>query len=433
MARRKDNRNNESLIDVVFPDTLDLECQVLSDLIQNPEMIVAAQSGLRFCDWETEGTWQVLCELSGKGITPDLTMLQAKVSMEIVTRIARATPAGPMQTEQHIQALRQMSVRHELYDKAREIVFDSVNPGSDFDKLISMPGKLNAAISGNTGYGNTARTLSEVYNDFANEIEMIQKGETTRVPTGIPGLDKITYSGFNAGNLIVLAARPSIGKSALMLQMALAAARGGFPALIESLEMTESEIMDRLTWSTGLVTPIQRGNNTVAFDNLERAFREFQDIPVFINDKPKSLDQLCGDIIMENQRGRCSIAFIDHLGKIRPSDNKQPRYQVLGEMTKRLKDLSKECKIPVVLLCQLNRNLESEGRPPQLYDLRDSGEIEEDADIVLMLERAAHSKDDPDINMWVRKNRQGPADVCIYLTGSRYMTVFESRDPARMS
>ena len=103
--------------------------------------------------------------------------------------------------------------------------------------------------------------------------------------------------------------------------------------------------------------------------------------------------------------------IIDYLGLIRHTNSRQPLYQIVAEVTKRLKQVAKECRIPIVLLCQLNRASAAENRPPALYDLRDSGSIEQDADIVLMLERDndyLHAVTDTTsgcINMWIRKNR----------------------------
>ena len=141
------------------------------------------------------------------------------------------------------------------------------------------------------------------------------------------------------------------------------------------------------------------------------------------------MDDICNDIMLQHQRGRCAIAFIDHLHIISGGNNRLTTYQQVKERTGRLKQLAMECNIPVVLLCQLNRLSENENRPPNLRDLRDSGSIEEDADIVLMLARHTNALSDPDSDMWVRKNRQGRADVCVELTGdfSTGFTVFRER------
>lgn len=107
------------------------------------------------------------------------------------------------------------------------------------------------------------------------------------------------------------------------------------------------------------------------------------------------------------------MAFIDYLGLIRADGyGNEKLYQTIGRITGAMKVTAKQAKIPIVLLCQLNRESAKSGRAPELYDLRDSGSIEQDADIVLMLENT----EEGDVNMWVRKNRQGRRDFAVVLS-----------------
>jgi replicative DNA helicase len=117
--------------------------------------------------------------------------------------------------------------------------------------------------------------------------------------------------------------------------------------------------------------------------------------------------------------GKCELAIIDYLGRI-DTDSKENIYTRVSRITGKLKDIAKANNIPIVLLCQLNRDVVNENRSPRLSDLRDSGSIEQDADIVLMLE----NKDDDGLTMWVRKNRQGRKDFPINLRHNDSYTVF---------
>ena len=308
----------------------------------------------------------------------------------------------------------------------------SVNNGSDLNDLIARPGKLIDEIAHNIRSGESTESIAKVLNDLADSIQTNQvdqaQGKRTRVPSGFRMLDALTYSGFNAGNLVILSARPSVGKTAVMLQMALSATRAGFPATIFSLEMTNQELAQRLLFSTGEITPAQIAQNAIDWSDYESANGQISELPLNLNDKARTLDEICTNIVLEHQRGRCDIAFIDYLGLIQSPGARQPMYILIAERTSRLKQIAKECQIPIVLLCQLNRNIESENRPPQLYDLRDSGSIEQDADIVLMLERASRDLNDMAVNMWVRKNRQGKAgDICIELMANYTFSAFTER------
>ncbi len=420
---------------LMVPDTGKLECQVLADLIANPDIIPTVRGIIQRSAFTVPGygqTWDVLNDMVNKGITVDLSTVGARIGRATLTALLRPTPALTRETMDHCRALIEMATRRVLFLRCYDLAVRASNPGSDFSELLTIAGAISNNLMATTRTGASTRAVEDVLNELAGSIEADQVNRATgrrpRVPTGFRMLDKLTYNGFAGGNLIVLAARPSVGKTAIMLQMAVAACRAGIPATVYSLEMTNLELAQRLVFSTGLVTPGQLANNAVDWDDLERANGRFDGLPLTFNDKCQTLDELCNDIMLQHQRGRCSIAFVDHLHRIRATDPRQTFYQAITERTGRIKSLAMECVIPIVLLCQLNRMSETENRPPDLRDLRDSGSIEQDADIVLMLERATRSRSDPDINMWVRKNRQGAAgDICIELTGNRSFTVFDER------
>ena len=418
-----------------IPESMGLERQVLADLIANPDIIPTARGILNRSLFSVEAycrVWDILNDMTDQGATVDLATISSKVTRETLNDLLGPTPAGIVGTEDHCRALVEVATRRLIFFRAYDIMTRAENPGTDYSELLSMPGNLVADLTATTRAGAGTQGVADVLNELAESIQADQvngaTGKRSRVPTGIPMLDKLTYNGFLGGNLVVLSARPSVGKTAIMLQMALSASRAGFPTTVYSLEMTNRELAQRLVFSTGYVTPGQLANNTVNWTNLERANGEFDGLPLRFNDKCQTLDEICNDIKLNQARGRCSIAFIDHLHRIRATDPRQSSYQAVTERTGRFKSLAMECGIPVVVLAQLNRMSETEKRPPDLPDLRDSGSIEQDGDIVLMLERANGSRSDPDVNMWVRKNRQGEAgNICIGLTGSMSFTVFHEK------
>lgn len=427
------NKSHISTDGLEVPDSRDLERQVLADLISNPDLIPTVRGTMNRSVFSFEPftrVWDHLNDMTDQGITVDLSTISTRIDRETLMELMRPTPGLTNETMDHCRALVEMSTRRSLFLRCYEIMTRAGNPGTNYAELLSMPGNLVADIIATTRAGAATQTVDEVLNDWADMIQADQvnraTGKRSRVPTGFPSLDKLTYNGFAPGNLIVLAARPSVGKTAIMLQMALAASRAGFQATVYSLEMTNKELGQRLAISTGRVTPGQIANNTVQWPDIERAIGEFHGLPLEFNDKCQTLDDICNDIMLKHQQGRCSIAIIDHLHRIRTTDPRQSIYQAIKERSGRFKSLARECEIPVVLLAQLNRMSETENRPPDFRDLRDSGSIEEDADIVLMLERATHTRSDNNVNVWVRKNRQGPAgEICISLLGNRSFTVFE--------
>ena len=257
---------------------------------------------------------------------------------------------------------------------------------------------------------------------------MKAEGKVLRVPTGIQQLDYITYGGFNAGNLVILAARPSVGKTAIMLQMAKAAAFTGKNVNLFNLEMTNTELAQRLLFSTGHLAPLQVARGEVEWSSFELAASRFAGKPMYLNDSSRTLEEIRARIVMNVQAGKCDVAFIDYLGLIKKNSNNKTMAQAIGEITNELKNLALSCKIPIVLLCQLNRVSASEKRPPEMHDLRDSGDIEQDADIILMLERPQEDESGRAVNVWVRKNRQGAAgNVKIELVANETYTKFYER------
>jgi replicative DNA helicase len=275
--------------------------------------------------------------------------------------------------------------------------------------------------------------ISSVLNDLGTQVEEKMKekaeGKVLRTPTGFYTLDRMTYGGFNAGNLVILAARPSVGKTAVMLQMARTAAIVGKTVNIYSLEMTNTELAQRFLYATEHITPGQMASADVDWQSFEVASAQYASKPIYLSDSLFAEDEIIANITLNNQSGKCDIVFIDYLGLVMYANSKELLSNQIASFTKRLKKVAKACKIPIVLLCQLNRSSASEKRPPQLYDLRDSGSIEQDADIVLMLERATENLDGRDVNMWVRKNRQGIAgDIKVEIEGNDTFTAFKDKN-----
>lgn len=430
------NQTNNVLDGLKIPDTRGLECQVLADLISNPDIITQSRGIVArwmFYTDEFQRAWDTINDMSDHGQTIDISTVSTRVDKSTTMAILKTTPGLYMSTVDHCRALSEMATRRLVFCRAYDIMTKAGNPGTDFSNVLTMPGELVNELAGQVRPGATTQTIGEVLNEWADDLQRRSTGKLSRIPTGIPKLDGAVFGGWNGGNLIVMSARPSVGKSAVMLQMAVEAGRAGFPATIYSLEMPNTDLGQRLCCSTGEIMQRDIANDEAVkhldWSRVERAIGQFDGLPVYFNTRLFTMDEICNDIMLQHQRGRCAVAFIDHLHIIEGTNNRLTSYQIISERTRRFKLLAKECGIPVVLLCQLNRMSETENRPPDLRDLRDSGSIEQDADIVLMLSRHTNTRTDPDLDMWVRKNRQGKTDLCIELTGdvTRGFTVFNER------
>lgn len=429
-----------SLSDFPFPSSVEMEKQVIADIINNPDEISEARRVLRdnsFADEQCRTAWVTLCSKQDRGEVIDLVSAFEWLDKDFIKNsiVPLTAQSGFVSTRTHCNILASLAVRKKAYQFAVKMLQETTSNATSLEELISFPEDFTKAVKVEFASNADSIPIAEAINTLAETIQLEQeeraKGRPVKVPTGIDNLDWLTYGGFGPGQLIIVAARPSIGKTAIGLSMAKESAKAGVPATIFSLEMTNQELAQRLLLSTGMIKPQQIANGQMEWTDFETAAGEFDKAPLFFDDTSRTIDEIVARIILNHQVRKCGIAFIDYLGLIdtRTEGNK-PLYQIIAGITKRLKQTAKECRIPIVLLCQLNRASASDNRPPQLYDLRDSGSIEQDADIVLMLERPASTNDaigqEMRLNMWVRKNRQGKAgDIYIELQPDSTYTNFK--------
>lgn len=415
-----------SLAEIPFPDTGAIERQFLADCVGNPESMpdfTGIVDETMFTEESRLYIWRVLVWMFNNAQAIDLPSVVTRTGKfyidEVLSRnIESATPFTALQ---HAQQLRASAVRRRAYHSAVRLIQSATKPDTGELDVFEAAQQLTMDIQGERPIVAEA-TMDVVMDAVDAEVkenrENSASGKRTRIPTGFYTLDGLTYQGWGPGQLIILAARPSIGKTAIMLQMAKAAARSNFPATIFSLEMTKEELGKRLLFSTGKIRPFEVATGNVDGQQYAPASQEIRNLPIYINDESRTLAGLLSRITVSVMQGRCKIAFIDYLGLITIDESgRSPLYQQIAKATRELKLIAKRQKIPIVLLCQLNREAAKEDRSPQLYDLRDSGSIEQDADVVLMLEQEKRVTEDqqerPNINIWVRKNRQFQKDIKI--------------------
>lgn len=237
--------------------------------------------------------------------------------------------------------------------------------------------------------------------------DVMDAGAERPVHWGIPGLDRLT-GGMLPGQLVVVGARPSVGKSALAISVAHNAARGGRPVGLVSLEMGEHEIVQRLlAIKTGLSTQEVRRRD--AFDTVTSAMGPLSELPLYAVSPSSNLTEVIARARTLHEQRKIDLLIIDYLQLMEVGGRSDNRVQELSKITRALKRLAGELAIPVLALAQLNRGAEGH-EYPRLSDLKDSGSIEQDADIALLLHR---KDDDPAVATdllicQVAKHRNGP-------------------------
>jgi replicative DNA helicase len=284
-------------------------------------------------------------------------------------------------------------------------------------------------------------SIKDLVKKAVNTIEdyHARQGALTGLGTGFTDLDKMT-TGLHAGEMIVIAARPSVGKTSLAMNIAEHVALDEkLPVGVFSLEMTAESLVLRMLCSRARVNMRSVREGFLAerdFPKLTGAAGKIAGAPLFIDDSSGlSILQLRAKARRMHQQYGIKLFVVDYLQLLhstaKRADNRQ---QEIADISSGIKSLAKELKVPVIVLSQLNREVEREkGRPPRMSDLRESGAIEQDADLVGLLYRPSKEEDDSaerveaePINLLIAKQRNGPAGEDVHLTFLRAYTRFEN-------
>ncbi len=293
---------------------------------------------------------------------------------------------------------------------------------------------------------DTATRITESMDLAVSLVQKLLKGggEISGVSTGFIDLDRITF-GLHAQEMIVLAARPSMGKTSLALNIAETATLPRpssrcqpVPTLFFSLEMSAEQLAFRLLCSFARVSmlKIKEGFPGKEYEKkLARCANEIKDAPLWIDESGHLtiLELRAKARRMASKVKNLGLIVIDYLQLISGTDGRAPREQQISEISRGVKAMAKELKVPVLVLSQLNRDSEREKRPPRLSDLRESGSIEQDADVVMLLSRRKDKEDEDSeegrsgstIDLIIAKQRNGPVGD-VPLTFIPELTRFEN-------
>lgn len=316
--------------------------------------------------------------------------------------------------------LKQLHVQRELLNHSFELQ-NRIRSNEDIEDLLTFADKSVVSIMENTIINSQTRHISDILNTcMVNIKERIKNAENNvlnGIDTGLKQLNKI-IGGWKTG-LIVIGARPAMGKTAFALLFARKAALQNKSVCIFSLEMGSASLTDRILIAASGVDAQDFRNGRLDkndFYNIETAKSQLEKLPIYIDDKPVISVRYMRQIARKmKKQGRCDLIIIDYLQLVDASSDKKNRNreQEVSEVSRSLKLLSKEVDVPVILLAQLSRNVEQRGdKRPILSDLRESGAIEQDADIVAFIHRPEYyDKENMDIKgqseFIVSKHREG--------------------------
>jgi replicative DNA helicase len=354
---------------------------------------------------------------------------------QVSSRIPTTAQAGYF-----IEKVREQALLREIIRSATGAVEDCYGFSGGIDEFVDQIETKIFAVTQNR-VSESAKQMREPTREAMNVITkmMMKKGELTGISSGFKDLDQMMW-GFQKQEMIVLAARPSMGKTSLALNFAEAAAlpKKGPPAavLIFSLEMGASQLALRMLCSRARVNMKLLRDGLLSKNGDEQtklleAADEFSKAPIYIDDSSAiSIMQLRAKARRIHSRTPLGFIVVDYLQLLSPTDPKVPREQQVAEASRGLKAIAKELDVPVLVLSQLNRSSEKDNRTPKISDLRESGSIEQDADVVLMLARPKDADEKFQVaadsaELIVAKQRNGPVGE-LKLTFLRDITRFEN-------
>jgi len=422
------------------PHDDELEQAALGSLLADNEAVAAAiQFHLTYNDFYSRANsriFEAIMSLDAKGLRPDIqTVVQELKLMGKLDEAGGASYVSNLTTvipssaniEYYAQMVKNYSVKRSLLRVASEIGVDVYDESKEAAGILDeVQGKIFKLSD--EGQIITSRKISEVLKESIMLLDKVMKSKNpiTGISTGFEELDRMT-AGFQREEFIVIGARPSVGKTALALNMASNMAfHQEIPTAFFSLEMSSIALAQRIISSEAMVQAqnlrsgfLSRGDYKNIVDKMSILYEG----PFYIVDIPNmKLADLRRQARKLVAQQRVEIIFIDYLGLIADENNIKKRFEQISDISRSLKSLARELHIPIVVLCQLNRDAQWE--TPTLANLRDSGSIEQDADLVLLLHREPPKKnkkgeenekpvfsDRIPTDLKVEKQRNGPTGI----------------------
>jgi len=427
----------------VPPHSKEAEESVLGALLLDKDAVIAVAEFLLpedFYDERHKEIYEAILSLYEDRVPVDVLTVTEKLKQQkdlkkiggasYLTDIANKVPTAA-HVEHYGRIVKDQAIKRSLMKAGTKIVELSLDEGLSSADLMDKAESEVFALSQKNVKGAFTSLRDILAESFDRLDELHKQGEGLRgVATGFNDLDNAT-AGFQKGNLIILAARPGVGKSTLALNISEhAAIKNKKSVAFFSLEMSKEELIDRLLVNQADIDAWRLKTGKLSeddFTKLSNAMGILAEAPIFIDDTPalSILEMRTKARRVQVEHG-LDMIIVDYLQLAR-SRNLENRVQEVGEISQGLKNLARELKVPVIALSQLSRGVESRNiKKPQLSDLRESGSIEQDADVVMFLWREDEDKNE-NFLLDIAKHRNGPlASVPLFFKGDRIK--FYSRD-----
>jgi len=398
-----------------LPNNIGVEMAIIGSGIVYPDsMKVLVEAAVDPKDFYSNAHQQIYAEMVdayNSGKNPDVTILVSLlIDRDILDNVGGVSYIGQLQSKavtpnevkRHITILKEKKYLRELIITCNEISEKAYENPKDIDEVLDSAEKSILKISHQRTVRDfrTSREVAQIVLDKVKEMNS-NKSNVTGFPTGYADMDRKT-NGLQKGDLIILAARPSMGKTAFALNLALnVSLRSDDAVAIFSLEMPAEQLISRMLSARSQVpgNKIKTGFvNTTEMNQISETVLELKETPLYIEDssvvKIPEIFSKCRKL--KSEKG-LSLIVIDYIQLITGAGRSESRQQEVSEISRSLKNLARELEVPVIALSQLSRSVEKrEDKRPMLSDLRESGSIEQDADIVMFLYRDGYYKREED-------------------------------------
>ncbi|MDR1562286.1 MAG: replicative DNA helicase [Dysgonamonadaceae bacterium] len=441
--QRQEKQSDTSLIREtgrMMPQACDLEKAVLGAILLEKTAFETASSiisGEMFYNRSHELIWDACTSLAADRKPIDILTIYEQLRKDgnfdavggasYVANLSQ-TVVSSAHLEYHCEVLKDKYLHRRLIEVCSESISLGFDEAEDVDETIAKLNteveRMQESVIGKSDTSHISAAAEESINRMHVRIANRREGITPGIPTGFIELDRLT-NGWQPEKFIVLAARPGVGKTSIAIKFASKAAKCGTPVVIFSLEMGKTELTDKMiiaeaqinadAYNSGEIHPDEWNRAETATDAISR-------LPIYIDDNPKAtVGNIANKARLLKKQGKCGMVIVDYLQLITPNIRQgRNREQEVSEMSRLLKIHAKELKVPFIVLCQMNREIENDKKnEPQLSHLRESGSLEQDADIVIFLTRPGMGVDELRyeetneildknyINMFIKKHRGG--------------------------
>ena len=426
-------QGNGPFVDRIPPQDLEAEKALLGSIMLRPDVVFDVLDSVNpdsFYSERHKVIFKAMLDLASKREPIDLltvtTKLREQKELEgiggtpYVSELLNTVPSAT-NVDYYAEIVRKKAILRNLINASHHIGELAYSEEKELEHVLEEAEKRMYGIT-NISKGQKLEKIQDLLDDAWDRFEKLQQSgmQTRGVPTGFTEIDN-KLSGFQKADLIILAARPSVGKTALALDFARhAAVKENVPVAIFSLEMSKQQLVDRMVSAESRVDSWKLRTGKLS---LDEDFASLQEAIARLAKAPITIDDQAGNSIMrmrsvmrrynaQHLDSPIGLVIVDYLQLMTTSKSYDNLVNQVTEISRSLKGLAKEFDVPVIALSQLSRAVEARGGKPRLSDLRDSGSIEQDADVVAFIHREDKYQDNPEkpnvVEILIEKHRNGP-------------------------